>query len=62
MKATVNIEIFDNSSMSDLEEFGITIKFLKMCFEAGFEKYLQEVCKDGTDYTLSVEVEDNTAN
>lgn len=62
MKAMVNIEIFDNSSISDLDELGVTTKFLKKCFEVGFEKYLQKLCEDGSDYTLSVEIEDNTVN
>lgn len=62
MKVAVNIEIFDNSSESVLEEFGITSKFLKMGYEQVFKNQLNEICKGEADYTLSVEVTDNTVS
>lgn len=60
MKAKIYIELFDDTPMSALDEVGLTTKFLKTCYEAGFETYLKKICADGLDYTLSVEIEDNT--
>lgn len=62
MKVKINIELFDNTSKSQLEEFGITDKFLKLCYSAVAEKFVKDLCKDGLEYTLDVEIEDNTVN
>ena len=62
MKAKINIELFDDSPMSSIEELGLTTKFLKMCYEAAFEKFINNLSQDGLQHTLSVEIEDNTVN
>lgn len=61
MKAKINIEIFDNSSLKKCEEYGFGIKSLETMYTMSFESILKEVCADDrATYTLSVEVEDNT--
>ena len=61
MKAQINIEIFDNSSLQQCEEVGFGIKAIEYMYKIGFEHILKEVCADDSvDYTLSVEVEDDT--
>lgn len=60
MKAKINIELWDNSSMEQLSEFGLTDKFLKIIYEKAFEQLVEEICANGAKYTLSVEIEDNT--
>lgn len=62
MKAKINIELFDDSPMSSIEEIGLTAKFLKMCYEAAFEKFINDLCQYGVRHTLYVEIEDNTVN
>lgn len=62
MKAKINIELFDDSPMSSIEELGLTTKFLKMCYESAFEKFINDLSQDGLQHTLSVEIEDNTVN
>lgn len=61
MKAKINIEIFDNSSLQQCEEYGFGIKAMEYMYKISFESILKEMCANGrVDYTLSVEVEDNT--
>ena len=62
MKVKINIELFDDSPMSSIEELGLTTKFLKMCYEATFEKFINDLSQDGLQHTLSVEIEDNIVN
>lgn len=37
MKAKINIELWDNFSMEQLSELGLTEKFLKIMYEKAFE-------------------------
>ena len=60
MKAKISIEIFDNTSMSQLEEVGLSAKFLKLLYEEAFKNLLVEMCEGGALHSLSVEIEDNT--
>ena len=64
MKVKINIELWDNSSMSAIEEIGLTTKFLELCYKAGYEQYTKDLCKDAPEmnYIVSAEIEDNTAN
>ena len=62
MKVKINIELFDDSSRSQLEEVGLTDKFLELGYRLEFEQYLKDLCKDNVEYALSVEIEDNTVN
>lgn len=62
MKAKINIEIFDDSSLKKCEEFGFGMKALETMYKISFESMLSQICVDGANYTLSVEVEDNTLN
>lgn len=64
MKAKINIELWDNSPASNLEEIGLTVKFLELCYKAGYEQYTKDLCKDAPElnYVVSVEIEDNTIN
>lgn len=62
MKVKINIELFDDSSRSQLEEVGLTDKFLELGYHLAFEQYLKDLCKDSVEYALSVEIEDNTVN
>ena len=60
MKVKINIELWDDTTAGQLEEFGITEKFLKVCYISSFEELMKEVCAQGMEYSLNVEVEDNT--
>lgn len=60
MKAKINIELWDNFSMEQLSELGLTEKFLKIMYEKAFEQLVEEICTSGVEYSLSVEIEDNT--
>lgn len=62
MKVKANIELWDNAPTSMLDEIGLTTKFLEVCYQAAFEQLVKEICNDapGMNYTLSVEVVDNT--
>lgn len=62
MKAKINIEIFDNSSLKECEELGFYTKTLENLYKISFETLLKEMCASGANYSLSVEIEDNTAN
>jgi hypothetical protein len=62
MKAKVNIELFDSTSMTRLEEVGFTTKLLQIYYEEAFKQLLKEICQTGLEYSLFVEIEDNTAN
>ena len=59
MKAKINIEIFDDSSLQQCEDLGFGIKALETLYKVSFGTILKEMCVDGADYTLSVEIEDN---
>lgn len=60
MKAKINIEIFDDSSLQQCEDLGFSLKTLEALYNANFNTILKEACVEGADYTLSVEIEDNT--
>lgn len=60
MKAKINLEFWDNTTPSDLEEHGVTEKFLKMLYINAFEELAGELKADGVEYSLNVEIEDNT--
>lgn len=63
MKAKINIEIFDDSTLKKCEELGFYPKTLETLYTVAFEALLKEMCTDsGTDYVLSVEIVDNTTN
>lgn len=62
MKVTVNIELWDNTSTAELEQFGLTTKFLKLCYEESFKQLVNKLCENGMEHTLNVEMEDNTVN
>lgn len=62
MKAKINIELFDNTPASALEEFGLTTKFLEISYKAAFESLVKQINDGGCDYTIAVEIEDNTVN
>ena len=62
MKVSVNIELWDNTSTSQLEMLGLTDKFLKKCYEESFMQLINKACERGMEYTLNIEVEDNTVN
>lgn len=61
MKAKIDIEIFDHSSLQQCEEAGFGIKDLETMYKISFESLLKELCADDrVAYMLSIEVEDNT--
>lgn len=62
MKIKVNIELWDNTSTADLEQFGLTTKFLRMCYEESFKQLVNKLCENGMEHILNVEMEDNTVN
>jgi hypothetical protein len=63
MKAKINIEIFDDSTLKKSEELGFYPKTLETLYTVAFETLLKEICTGtGADYTLSVEIVDNTTN
>lgn len=62
MRAKVDIELFDNTSVSKLNNIGVSEEFLRIYYEAAFDQLLKEVCAEGMNYTLSIEIEDNTVN
>ena len=61
MKVRVNIELWDNTTMSKLEEVGLTTKFLAIMYHTAFEQLVKEICNDaeGMEHTVSVEIVDN---
>ena len=62
MKVTVNIELWDKTSTADLEQLGLTTKFLRLCYEESFKQLVNKMCEKGMEHILSVEIEDNTVN
>lgn len=60
MKVKINIELWDDSTAEDLEKIGLTEKFLKTCYTRSFEELMKEARAEGMEYSLNVEVEDNT--
>ena len=62
MKAKINIEIFDDSTLKECEELGFYTKTMETLYTAVFEEILKQMCINGTEYMLSVQIEDNTMN
>lgn len=64
MKVKTNIELWDNTTMAEMEVLGLTTKFLEVCYQAAFEQLVKEMCSEspGMEYAVSVEVEDNAVN
>ena len=62
MKVKVDIELWDNTSTADLEQLGLTIKFLRLCYEESFKQLVNKLCEKGMEHTLNVEMEDNTVS
>ena len=62
MKVNVNIELWDNTPMSNLDEVGLTTKFLETMYRIAFEQLVNEMCSEspGMEHALSIEVVDNT--
>lgn len=62
MKVKINIELWDNTPASKLQEIGLTTKFLEICYQEAFKQLVGKICGDapGMNYTLSVEAVDNT--
>lgn len=60
MKAKINLELCDNTTPSDLEKHGVTEKFLKILYINAFEELMGELKAEGMEYSLNVEIEDNT--
>ena len=60
MKAKINIELWDDSTKEQLDEFGVTEKFLKVLYEQAFNQLVEEICDEKMKYSLHVEIEDNT--
>lgn len=59
MKVKVNIEVWDNGrGEEELEEYGVTSKFVKRMYEDAFKLVLSEVGfdKNGLQYSCNVEV------
>lgn len=61
MKVKIDIELWDETPITKLEEVGLTEKFMQICYEKAFEQLIEAVCVSGMKHALSVEVEDNTA-
>lgn len=62
MKVKINIELWDDTTAEQLEELGITEKFLKTCYISSFEELMKTARAKGMEYSLNVEVENNTGN
>ena len=64
MKIKINIELFDDTPASKIEEIGLTTKFLEIVYKEGFTQYIKSLCEDSPEmnYSISTEVEDNTIN
>lgn len=62
MKVKVDIELWDNTSTADLEQLGLTTKFLRLCYEESFMQLINKLHDRGMEHTISVEIEDNTVN
>ena len=60
MKAIINLELWDNTTPSDLEKYGVTEKVLKILYINAFEELMGELKAEGMEYSLNVEIEDNT--
>lgn len=59
MKVKINIEIYDNDTgEQQLEEYGVTSKFVKNMYEEVFKAFLSSVGFDenGLNYSCNVEV------
>lgn len=64
MKIKANIELWDETPMSQLDEFGLTTKFLEVCYQKAFEQLVKKMCSDSPEmkHTVSIEVVDNIVN
>jgi hypothetical protein len=59
MKIKTYIEICDCSTIKDLDNLGVTTKFLQVGYEQFFKSVLEERIDSAlVDYTISVEVEE----
>lgn len=57
MKVKIDIEIWDQTTREQLDDVGITDKFVKYLFETAFEGMLdKEYACNGCEYSLNVEV------
>lgn len=65
MKVKVNIEVWDNGrGEEELEEYGVTSRFVKKMYEDAFKIILSEVGFDqnGLQYSCNVEVVADESN
>lgn len=62
MKVNVDIELWDNMSKSQIETMGLNYDVLKKCYEESFMQLINKLQERGMEYTLNVEIEDNTIN
>lgn len=60
MKVKIDIELWDETSAEKLESVGATDKLVVIMYENAFKEILEEICVEGMEYSLNVEVEDNT--
>lgn len=58
MKATIKIEIMDNTTPEKLEKAGMTKEFIENLYEIAFRSLINEVADDGCKSSISVEVTD----
>lgn len=62
MKAKINIEIFDKSTLQECEAIGFGMKAMETLYTVAFDNLLKQMCTDGAEYSLSVVIEENTTN
>ena len=62
MKAKINIEIFDKSTLQECEAIEFGMKAMENLYTVAFDNLLKQICTDGAKYSLSVVIEDDTAN
>jgi hypothetical protein len=60
MKVKIDIELWDETSAEKLESVGVTDKLVVIMYKNAFKEILEEICVEGMEYSLNVEVEDNT--
>ena len=49
-------------SKSQIETMGLNYDVLKKCYEESFMQLINKLQERGMEYTLNVEIEDNTIN
>jgi hypothetical protein len=59
VKATVTIEITDNTTTEDLAKCCMTCESVRQLYEKTFTD-LMEIASKGCQYTVAVQVQDNT--